>query len=143
MLAQTTTSGRFIRHAASMCLLVLLGLLLVAPAAVALTPRGCGCSCPRNSPSCCCRRDAHAADPGGPYWTTASCCQGHCPRTVAAPVTFPAFPLPLGPLRVAPTADPRSLPGSELDGNRHSCYLSVAFLYQRPPPLPAGGAQTA
>jgi hypothetical protein len=135
MLAQAAVGWRWLRRLASAGLLALFLALLATPLAVTLSPRDCGCNCPRNSHSCCCRRGAHDAEPGGLQLTSVSCCNGHCPRATAAPVTFPAFPVPLGPARVAPTTSFRPLPAAVPDGGGHSTYLDLSVLYQRPPPL--------
>jgi len=144
MLAQAAADWRWYRRLASAGLLTVFLALHAVPVALALSPRDCGCSCPRNSHTCCCRRGAH--DPEGDdglRWTATSCCNGHCPRATAAPVSFPAFQLPLGPARVAPTTDSRPLPPSSPDCGANSSYLELAFLYQRPPPLATHGAQAA
>lgn len=135
MFAQAAVSSRILRWLVSAGLFALFLALEAAPLALALAPRDCGCSCPRSSHTCCCRRSTHEAETDGLRWTSVPCCNGHCPRAAAVPVSFSALPVTLGSARVAPKADacPQLTFASDSDG--HSSYLDLAFLYQRPPPL--------
>lgn len=135
MLRQAELGWRILRRLASAGLLALLLGIQAAPLALALSPRDCGCHCPRDSHSCCCRRKAHDAEATVLQWTSVACCNGHCPRAAAGPLTFAAFPVPLVRAGVAATTSSCPLPTSALNSVGHSFNLDLAFLYQRPPPL--------